>query len=1075
MNNLFKMKDTCFIKRHSKWENYSWGMFLFCIGAFSYPLHSYSVESQTFSVMQQDQKLHGKITDSKGEPIIGANVIVKGSTNGTITDFDGMFNLSVPANAVIVIKYIGYKQQEISVKGRSTINVVLKEDNEILDEVVVVGYGTKQKKSLTASVETVSTKEMQSMPVGNASNAFAGRVPGLITVQNNGEIGADGTNIMIRGVGTTGNSNPLIVVDGVPRGSLNEIDINNVKSYTVLKDAAAVAPYGIGGANGVILIETKSGTEGKPVVNYNGWIGWSSPTVDIEYMNSYQYASTYDKAQEMAGVPASQRLYSAEDLEMYRRSVNGDPSVDQNLYPNANAHDFLLRKSAPVTNHNVSISGGTEYVKYYVGINTLYQEEQWHGSHLNRTGVVSKIDIKATNTTKFGLSINGWTQRTKKKQNGGTAFYRATQDWIPTDPIQYVTKDGEILDNASSKALVLSDLKRLGDYVTDKNMIMLSGYIEQQLAKGLTFKGVISYDWTLHNNKNWSEPASTYYKIDTSTNPYSFREVTNKNLPSLQEGMNQIKTYTYQGILTYKGKFGDHSLNLLGVGEAIQTKYNDFWASRSNYQIPIPELNLGSSDKEYQANGGGSYEAAQVGFVAQIGYDYKGKYLLDLTGRYDGHYYFAPGSRWGFFPAVAVGWRVSEEQFMQRFENLDNLKLRFSAGQSGALAGGAFQYLTSFQLYGDSFAEGGSSTQGVKPVIEGNPNITWERATKYNVGIDVDLFGGQLSGKVDYFFEKRDNMLVSPQATVPEEYGIGLAAVNNGRMQNQGIEFEIHGHKSIKKDLLLSAGFNFTFARNKLLEIYENEATRNNPNRSRTGRPLGSIFGYEADGLFQVSDDKNGDGVIDSKDGFVEQQLGGPVTPGSIKYKNLYDVDGTAVIDLNDETCIGHPTIPEIMYGFNLGATWKGINLDLLFQGAAHSNALIGGTFINPFGETHNLTIDNLDFWTPENPDAKYPIVRPNGPVGNDVASSSFYMLNMNYLRLKQLELGYTLPSAWLSRCHIKSAKVYVAATNLFTLSHTRGLLDPEQDGGSTTGDNANRGWRQPQNKTISLGMNITF
>lgn len=1079
MDYFTKMKSTSLdIRRHGTLVKFSLSMLALSSGFFIYPAKANDVNVNNIVISQQAQTLQGKITDSKGEPIIGANVSIKGTTDGTITDVDGMFSLKVSSNAVLVVTYVGYKQQEISLKGRTNISIVLKEDNELLDEVVVVGYGTKQKKSLTASVETITTDDLQSMPVSNASGALVGRSPGLITVQTTGGLGADGTNIMIRGVGTTGNTAPLIIVDGVPRSSLNEIDVNNVKSYTVLKDAAAVAPYGIGGANGVILIETKSGSEGKPVVNYNGWVGWSKPTLEIDYANSYQYASTFDKAQEMAGVPIDKRRYSAQDLEMYKRVVNGDTSVDPNLYANSDARDYLFRDSAPMTNHSINVSGGTEFVKYYFGINNMYQEEQWENSYLNRTGLVSKLDINLSKSTKFGFSLNGWTQKLKKTQYGNHDYFKAVQEWIPTEPIEYRNSNGEILKAGRTKdGLVLSDMYNLGDYTTNKTMAMLSAYIEQTLAKGLTLKGVMSYDWTLSHNKNWSEPKSEYYLLDNSTDPYQFTKVTNENLPSLSEGMNQFKSYTYQGILTYKGKFRDHGFGALFVAEARKTTSNNFSASRSHYEIPIPELNLGSSEKDYQSNGGGSSETAQVGFVGQLSYDYKQKYLVEFTGRYDGHYYFAPGNKWGFFPAMALGWRISEESFMDNFENIDNMKLRFSVGQSGALAGAANQYSDPLVLYGNSYPIGGVSSQGIYSLRQGNPNITWEKATKYNVGFDIDMFGGQLSGKIDYFFEKRNNMLVSPSASVPTEYGIALAQINAGVMQNQGVEFEIRGHKQFNRDWSLNGGLVFTFTRNKVIEIFENEATRNDPDRSRTGRPLNSIFGYQDLGLFQMSDDKNGDGIIDDKDGFPVQKLGGKVTPGSIRY---FDANGDGVVDKSDERCIGHPTIPEIIYGFNLGASWKGLSVDMLFQGAAHSNAVITGTFTEFFSQPKNITVDNLDFWTPENTDAKYPIVRPDGQSQNDILNnndaSTFYMLNMNYLRLKQLEISYTLPRKLMQKSHlISNARIYLAGTNLLTLSHTRGLMDPEQQTSSVSNNGANRGWYQPQNKTISLGVNLTF
>jgi len=513
---------------------------------------------------------------------------------------------------------------------------------------------------------------------------------------------------------------------------------------------------------------------------------------------------------------------------------------------------------------------------------------------------------------------------------------------------------------------------------------------------------------------------------------------------------------------------------VLGVAEARNSEVNTISASRSNYELPIDELNFGSADKDNQSNSGGSSEAAQVGFVYRINYDYAGKYLFETTGRYDGHYYFAPGEKFGFFPAVALGWRISEESFMSGIGSLDNLKIRASAGQSGALAGGPNQYSSALTLYGNAFPFGGSATMGVFAGTEGNPDITWEKATKYNVGFEFSLWNRLIAGEVDYFFETRDNMLLSPASTVPQEYGIALAQVNAGKMQNQGIEFNLNSRKSFSNGLHLGLDFNFTFARNELLEIFENEVTYNDPLRRRTGKPLNTFFGLEAVGIFQESDDSNGDGIIDAADGFPEQLLGGTIRPGNIQYK---DLNGDGVVDGTDETAIGNPAVPEIIYSIIPSVSWKGFDFNMMLQGAGNTDMHVEGPWIDPIILGLNmLKVLAEDSWTPENTDARFHRLSMSGNTRNDDAVNSWYLYNAAYLRLKHVELGYTIPENIIS---FASLRVYFSGTNLLTWNeaHKLGLWDPEIDqdsrrhGISTTG----RGNYHPQVKSFSFGVNLTF
>ena len=882
----------------------------------------------------QSKTVNGAVKSANDNmPLPGVSIIIKGTNIGTTTDFDGNYSMKIEDNeSILVFSYLGYSTKEIIVGQNSLINILLDVDQTTLDEVVVVGYGTTKKAFLTSSVSSIKSDEVSSMAVPNASNALSGRVPGLITAQTSGAVGSDQTSIRIRGISTTGNSSPLIVIDGVQRNNLNELDMNNVESYSVLKDAAAVSMFGIAGANGVILITTKSGKSGKAKINYNAWTGWQNPTQLTKYANSYQLASAVNQAEINDGIDIASRTYSADDLETYRNLVNGNiAGIDQNIYANANAADFILRDNAPISNHHLDVSGGTDKSNYYIGMNYLDQGGLYSATNLKRLGLSTKFGIDLGSKTKLNLSINGWNENFDKPTSSADGIFNSIQAWLPTEPINYTNG----LLAASSTGLVLPDRVNKGDHQRKTNNLLTQLRLKHNILPSLSIEGRVSYDHTARRNKNWNEPGSIYYQINQNDDPYTFDEIENPGTWSLSEQYFESNRYSFQGLINYDKVLGDHSISFTGLAESLYVESETFGASRDQFELPIPILNLGTPDKEQQSNFGSSNEASQVGFAYRLAYSYQSKYLLEGSARYDGHYYFAPGNRWGFFPSMAIGWRISKEPFLSSVSFIDNLKLRASVGESGALAGGPNQFSSALILYGDSYPIGGQATQGLYASSEANPDITWERATKYDVGLDFSFFDGLIDGQVDYFYEKRDNMLVNPGASVPVEYGIGLGQVNAGRMQNRGIELSLGSTKSFSNGLEANLNVTFTYTRNELLETFENEATRDDPNRSRTRNPLNSIFGLEAIGLFTEADDINNDGVINSDDGFPVQNLGGIIRPGNIRYA---DVNGDGVIDLTDEKKIGFSPFPEIIYGINGGFKWKGFDLNYLFQGTGNSN-----------------------------------------------------------------------------------------------------------------------------------------
>jgi len=1037
----------------------------------SYALNNSDAIFNFNQVSQQQRTVSGKVIDAYNQPLPGVTVVVKGTTQGTVTDADGVYSLTnIPEDAILVFSFVGMRTEEVIVGSQTTISITMEEEAIGLEEVIAVGYGTQKKTSMTSAVSTMKAEKIENVSVANVSNALAGRMPGLMTRQTSGELGKDQTDLYIRGISTIGNSAPLIIIDGIPRASLNEIDPSIIESITVLKDAAAVATYGMAGANGVILVTTKSGTKsGKPQFKLSSNIGFQNPTLLQDYANSYEYARAFNEAEDNAGFPLAVRRFSPEDIANFKSSVEGDPNIDQNLYPNQDVWDYVLDNNAPISKTNFSAVGGTEKIQYFTGLSYLYQQANFSTMKLNRFGLDSKIDLTPTEKTTISIGINGSSEIQNGPSASGRDVFIAATGVVPTEPI--VWSDGRLAKNG--RDIILYDVINKGDRTADQINLLTTLMVEQELFSGFKIKGVFAYDYITVFDKNWTEPPSTYYTINLSTKPYSFEEVESTDKNSLYQAQTTWKEYTGQLIITYDKAFDKHSISMLGVFEPRKTYYTGFWASRSNYQLPIDELDFGSAVKDHQFNGGNSAETSQVGYVYRLSYNYAQKYLFETAGRYDGHYYFAPGKKYGFFPSFSLGWRISEESFMAGMDNIDNLKLRTSWGQSGNLAGGPSQYSSSFVLYSNSYPFGNTPTQGIYAAREGNPNITWEKANKFNVGLDFTLFKGLISGEVDYFNEKRDNMLLSPASTVPEEYGIALAQVNAGKMKNSGIEFLLGGNKRFYNGLNVGITGTYTYAHNELIEIFENPVTANDPLRSRTGHELGAFFGLTADGLYQVSDDKNGDGLITPEDGFPENKLGGILKPGSIKY---VDINKDGVIDLTDESKIGYPAIPEIIYSLATDLSWKGFDLNVLFQGAGHTSTYLEGTYVSAFAETRNYPTFLLNnSWTPENPDARFPALSPNGLSQNDSHPySTFYMLDASYLRLKYAEFGYTIPKGLTDRVGLGAVRVYISGVNLFTWSETVDYkIDPEAS--THGGDASGRGWYNPQQRTYTFGINVNF
>lgn len=994
-------------------------------------------------------EINGKVLSETGEPLAGVSIAVKGTAKGTTTKEDGSFIIDANPGDVLVVSLVGHVPQEITVTQNASLTIKLKQAVNEMDQVVVVGYGTQKKTSVTAAVSRLSGDALTSIPLTNLSNGFGGRLPGVITRQSSGEPGRDGSNMYIRGISSIGSNQPLMVVDGIPR-NFQKLDPNTIESFTVLKDAAAVAPYGVAGANGVILVTTKRGKSGAPSLTYNAYIGFQNPTNHQQLVTSYQFALLKNQAAVNDGLPVP---YNDDALGKFQDG--SDPDV----FPVEDVWKVITRRNTLLTNHNIEIIGGSERMKYYASFGYQYQAGLWPATTENKYNMVVNLETVITKTTKLLFNINGNVQKDTYPpvgQDRGTA--RLFELYGYSHPAR---GSALVFSNGMYGKFIMGTIFNKG-YAYEKYTNLYSQLsLEQDLnfLPGLKFRGTMAYDPYFNLNKTWLMPVQLA-TIDTTQRPYVIKDgVFGQAQSSLTENYTQAHQITFQASLNYSKFFGRNNVKVLALMETKENNSLDLGAIRRNYNLGIDELNMGSSSQADLSNSGSSSKARQVGFVYRINYDYNAKYLFEASGRYDGSYYFAPGKQFGFFPAFSLGWRLSEERFMKNIKWIDNLKLRGSYGEVGALAGSAFQYLSSYAVAGPAYALGGASVQGISERSEPNRNITWERARKSDIGIEATLWNGFLNIEADYFFEKRSNMLVNPDVIVPSEYGIGLSQVNAAVMKNQGIEFSVGTMHRFNKNLQVTLGGNFTYAKNTLLQIFESPTTFDNPNRRLTGKPLGTQFGYHSLGFFQV-DDFDGSGAL--KPGIAIQPWG-TVRPGDIRYE---DINKDGKINNDDLTKIGDPHIPQLIYGFAAGVTYKGFNLDLLFQGTGKRDFYLDNNAAWIFYNGMGALTNHLDYWTPENPNAKNPRLTGT-PTSNNMQMSSFYMLNASYLRLKTATLSYAIPIQGLKM--LQSANIYISGQNLLTWcgDFARVHIDPET---------VNRQGRDyPQQKVVSLGLKVTF
>lgn len=980
-------------------------------------------------------KVTGQVVDAQTkEPVVGASIWIKDSTVGTSTDVSGNFSFSFSGHySFVSISFVGYKSIEVPISSKP-LHIELEQDNNALDEVVVVGYGVQKKASIIGSISSVSINNMK-MPTAKLSTSLAGNLSGVIAVQRSGEPGA-GSSFWIRGVSTFGsNASPLVLVDGIER-SMDLVDVEDIKEFSILKDAAATAIYGVRGANGVVLITTRSGEEGKPRITLKIESGVISPTKVPDMINSTQFAEMYNDA-------AGYNFYQPEEIEAYRTGRDPD------LYPNVNWLKALYKDHSWNQRVNLNVSGGSSIAKYYIA-GAFYNEGGLFATdNLNNydTSVFyrkynfrSNVDVKLHKYTTLNVNLATTFER---KNNPGTSASSIWQRAYQCSPNSWpmVYSNGQLAGNGQSYnpyVLLTQTGYQEQFWNTAQSLFSLTQDFGDWITKGLQVNIKASFDATNYNSLKRTKTPAQYIATgrDDEGNLITTQKVVGTEDLAYSEGHSGSRTVYLEGTITYARRFERHNVGALFLYQQSQT--NKTGVETSELALPY----------------------RHQGIAGRVTYDYDSRYFIEGNFGYNGSENFSPGRRFGFFPSVAAGWLISNEKFFQPLTNVvDMLKLKASYGKVGndQIGGGRRFIYNSTVLSGYSmyFGESAVSYSGLRLGDWANANVGWEESTKLNLGVDVSLFN-KLKISVDYFSEDRSGIFLQ-RKSIPYYVGITTQPwVNIGKMRNRGVDASFEYHQRIGEVDLTARG-NFTYARNVITDMDQPDWQYLYMNG--TGQARWQQFGYVSLGLFKDQED------IDSS---PTQLLGDGVRPGDIKY---LDLNGDGVINTYDRKPLGYRNVPEIVYGFGFSARWRSLDFSAFFQGTAHVNFFINSTHTMGF-TTANIKEASVfsdvygNYWSESNQDvnAKYPRLSV-GTNANNNQISTFWMANGRYLRLKNLEIGYTLPKKFANRMHMENLRIYASGVNLLTFSPFK-LWDPDLNDGVYT---------YPNNRTISLGLTVGF
>ena len=1015
----------------------------------------------------------GKVVDDRtSEPLVGATVKVKGSTIGTITDIDGNFALDIPDNIspiVFEVSYMGYASKEAAPAKTTGFTIRLAEDSQTLEEVQIIAYGKQSKMSVTAAISSIDTKELLKSPSGSVANALSGAVTGLSSIQPSGQPGAENPSIYIRGTGSLSDelSKPLILVDGVER-SFFQMDSHEIESITVLKDAASTAVFGVRGANGVVLVTTRRGVSGKPVISLNSSFGLTQALRNLKGMDSYTYATLYNEAQlsDNPSLTESQLGFSPFVIDMFR--TNEDPI----MFPNVDWNDYLFKNLAWQTQHNLTLSGGGERFRYFVSLGYLLQDgmlkqlgESYDPNYqYKRFNYRSNVDIDITKSTLLKVNIGGHVGA--KREPRTDELWRKVLWSTPFSSPGIV--DGKLISNIYSNRYIsigerscpLDYYYNYGYNVDTDNVLNLDLALEQKLdfiTPGLSMNIKGAY------NTNYNVKASrTPSGADSMCTPIYLGSIETPGMDFWDPRFDRTIVYQTDGVsglheqmsygeevgrgrnwygefsLNYSRSFGDHDVSALFLYNQSKKYYPETKIDGKVFYMDIP--------------------TAYVGYVGRMTYAYKKRYMVDLNAGYNGSENFAPDKRFGFFPAVSAGWILSEEKFMKKQKVIDFLKLRASYGIVGndKMENARFLYMAGAWSGYNTVAKGQGSWQfgkdggtGLLPDAKentmGNPDVTWEKVAKQNYGIDLKMFDSRLSLTADVFFEKRKDIL-STRNTLPAITDINLPKINLGKVNNHGYELSLGWNdRAGKVDYWLKA--NVSYAKNKI--IYMDEVVPNEPYMAETGRSTGLTYGYIFDRFLQ-KDDFDADGNLKKDENgrqILPQMALGTPRPGDALFK---DLNGDGVINGDDKTRFGYAERPDYVFGFLGGLKWKNFEFSMQWTAAMNASRILDGEYRNAFGSTNSRML--LKFladgrWTEENPNSRFPRLTFMNK-SHYLQTSDLWLMNGSYLRLKTAEISYTLPQKdFLKKVGIESVRFYCNGYNLLTLFSDLNDIDIDPEG----------------------------
>ena len=1017
----------------------------------------------------QAQKLiRGKITNDAGAPLAKVSVQVKETKAGTATDDAGQFSITANPGQTLLISAIGYTTQQVVITETSNITVKLTASNAKLDEVVVVGYGTQKKGSLTSAVSSISASEIVTTKNENILNTLTGKVPGLRVVQNTSEPGAFNNSFDIRGMG-----NPLIVVDGIPRPDIARIDPNDVESLSVLKDASA-AVYGARAANGVILVTTKKGKRGTLELNYVGTYGVQIPTGFPKSSNAVEYMTLVNEMS-MHNPNGGTRVYTDAQIEEYRNGTKKSTDWQK----------ATINRSAAQTQHNLSASGGSDNVTYFFSLGYTGQDGILKSGDLfyKKYNLRSNVSAKISKDLTFDLNLTGIMERKDQPMQAAYWVFRSMWYQPPVNPV-YANDNPQYLNSLPNPlhpvAQSTSDIA--GNQVFNNKWFQSAATLNYNVpfVRGLSARALYSFDYTLNNNKIFNKAYNTY-TYNPATNVYTVSG-TQQSPSTVRREFYEYPTTLGQFSLNYSRTFlNAHHVNALALYEQSHRVGDNFFAQRE-LAIPVDQLFAGNSLNQQgsmSSNILNSFDYQNAAYVGYVTYDYKSKYFGKFAFRYDGSSKFTPGKQYGFFPDYELGWRISEEGFFRNATALsfiNNLKVRASYGKTGDDGALRYQFLTGYTYPASGSATGqppgavfdGTFVNAVQSTGIANPAISWYTAKTLDIGIDIEAWKGLFGFTIDYFKRDRTGLLTNRVLTVPDVVGAGLPQENLNGDRNEGFDFEIrHENRIGKVNYNVRGTFGFTRISNRYIERAKSGNSYLNWTQNNTNRYAGVYFGYGSDGQFQNYQD------IEHSNIYVSRST----ATGDYRY---LDWNGDGQIGVDDSHPIANTGLPLITFGLNLGASYKGFDINLLFSGAAMVNASYTEQLGGPLWASGNALTMFLDRWHPADPNAD-----PYDPntkwvpgyysyTGTNAYTNTLHNLhNASYARLKSAEIGYSLPQKLLTRVGIKGLRVFVTGYNVFTITGLK-YLDPEHPSAVSAVDQQ-FGYAYPIDKIFSFGLNLKF